>query len=695
MRTSHITIKRQIADTKNKLTDEQLFASPRFSAYLTDIAEGATKRYKRSSKVMTHWDLSEDAGIAFTDNRVIHLNAGNFLTRSFPTRSLIADSLIGLVGHECGHILFSDFTMLEVYFQSLQNGRFYPNDPEAAGTALEKNLLEIKGWLNKKEKAVIRALSDISHSLVNIMEDVYIESRICDDFAGSFRTGILLNNLRFAEEMNTVQEEINRQHHEVFILMNLLIQYAKAGDINNLGGYKGPYLNVVYECIPYIDEASYDDDARVRFDAANKLLLLLWPYMKSFINQIKEDTENDTSHAQEDFRTQMAKGIPLPNGTGSASKTDNKSSTLKHEYTEDDEERERIQKVLDYEEGRIALEKTDTLSEDGDGGTEYENDFAGSGYVSQAEADMYRIMTQLAEDSVYTRYEEDLTEELQQEAAKIRFGNAHQGIHVKVNRMSYVSPEYMEAYQQIAPPLLLLSKRLQKQVSQQLKDYKSGGKLDNLPMGKRINIRNAVHKDGRIFYKRNLPNDRADIAVAVLNDESGSMSSFDRITYARAASIILHDFCESLEIPIAIYGHTEDYDVELYSYAEFESLDNKDQYRLMDMSSRSGNRDGAAIRFVAERLLQRPEAVRLLFIISDGQPAADGYHGTEAEADIRGIKQEYTRKGIRFIAAAIGSDKPNIHRIYGNCFLDITNLEKLPISLGKLIIQQIRHHIAA
>ena len=193
----------------------------------------------------------------------------------------------------------------------------------------------------------------------------------------------------------------------------------------------------------------------------------------------------------------------------------------------------------------------------------------------------------------------------------------------------------------------------------------------------------------------NLPNDRVDIAVAVLNDESGSMSSFDRITYARAASVILHDFCKCLEIPIAIYGHTEDYDVELYSYAEFDSLDNKDQYRLMDMSSRSGNRDGAAIRFVAERLLQRPEVIKLLFIISDGQPAAEGYFGTEAEADIRGIKQEYTRKGLRFIAAAIGSDKPNIHRIYGDCYLDITNLEKLPINLGKLIIRQIRNHIAA
>lgn len=695
MRTSHITIKRQIADTRNKLTDEQLFASPRFSAYLTDIAEGATKRYKRSSKVRTCWDLSENAGIAVTDNRIIHLNAGNFLTRSFPTRSLRADSLIGLVGHECGHILFSDFTMLELYFQSLEKGRFYPKEPEAVTTALEKNLQDIKDCLSKKDEAAIKALSDISHSLVNIMEDIYIESRICDEFAGSFKTGILLNNLRFAEEMNTVQDEVNRQHHEVFIILNLLIQYAKAGDINNLGGYKGPYLNVVYDCIPLIDDAVYDDDAKTRFDAANQLLLLLWPYMKSFIEQIREDLKNDTSQAQEDLSTQLAKGIPFPNGTERASKADKNSSMLNHKETEDEEERARIQKVLDYEEGRMALEKTDSINEDGSGGTEYENDFAGSGYVSQAEADMHRIMTQLAEDCVYSQYEEELTEELQQEAVKICYGNAHQGIHVRVNRMSYVSPEYMEAYQQAAPPLLLLSKRLQKQVSQQLKDYKSGGKLDNLPMGKRINVRNAVHNDGRIFYKMNLPNDRVDIAVAVLNDESGSMSSFDRITYARAASIILHDFCKCLEIPIAIYGHTEDYDVELYSYAEFDSLDNKDQYRLMDMSSRSGNRDGAAIRFVAERLLQRPEVIKLLFIISDGQPAAEGYFGTEAEADIRGIKQEYTRKGLRFIAAAIGSDKPNIHRIYGDCYLDITNLEKLPINLGKLIIRQIRNHIAA
>ena len=687
MRTSHTAIRRRIADEKSRLTDEQLFASPQFAAYLTDIAEGTTSRYRRRSSVRTYWDALPHADIAHTDNRTITVNAGNFLTRSFPTRSLKADSLLGIVGHECGHILFSDFTMLETYHQALSGGRFYPQEPEDLSAKQAKSLREIGEFLEEKDEAVMNALSSIAHSLVNMMEDVYIEGRMCDAFPGGLKTGILLNNLRFAEEMDSVTEEIGRQHHEVFIVANLLIQYARTGDINNLGGYKGPYLDTVYECIPYIDDAAYDDDARVRFDAANKMLLLLWPYMESYIRQVREDIKNHTNKAETELGEQLAGGAPLPGGSGKPVS----GRKAKHDPGSDEDERTQLQQVLDHEDGRIALEKTDEIGEDGDGGTSRTSDYAGSGYVSQAAEDMERIMAQLAEDAAYASYEQELSEELQAESDRIRYGNAHKGVHVNINRMAYVDPSYMEAYQKVAPPLLLISKRLQKQVSQILKDYREGGKLDNLPMGKRINVRNAVRNDGRLFYKLKLPNDRTDIAVAILNDESGS----NRITHARSASIILHDFCKGLDIPVAVYGHTEYRDVELYAYAEFDSIDNKDQYRLMDMSARSGNRDGAALRYAAERLLTRPEAIRLLIVISDGQPAADNYYGTEAEADLRGIKKEYTARGIEMFAAAIGSDKPNIQRIYGDGFLDITNLEKLPVNLGRLIIQKVKNQYAA
>ena len=89
----------------------------------------------------------------------------------------------------------------------------------------------------------------------------------------------------------------------------------------------------------------------------------------------------------------------------------------------------------------------------------------------------------------------------------------------------------------------------------------------------------------------------------------------------------------------------------------------------MDISARGSNRDGAALRFVAERLSHRPEELKLLILVSDGQPADTGYYGTAAEEDLRGIQQEYRRKGILFVAAAIGDDKENMERIYGDSFL--------------------------
>jgi len=80
----------------------------------------------------------------------------------------------------------------------------------------------------------------------------------------------------------------------------------------------------------------------------------------------------------------------------------------------------------------------------------------------------------------------------------------------------------------------------------------------------------------------------------------------------------------------------------------------------------------------------------MLFLVSDGQPSDYGYGGTAAEEDLRGIKKEYTKKGILLVAAAIGDDKANIERIYGDSFLDITDLNKLPVALTDVVKRYIR-----
>lgn len=56
----------------------------------------------------------------------------------------------------------------------------------------------------------------------------------------------------------------------------------------------------------------------------------------------------------------------------------------------------------------------------------------------------------------------------------------------------------------------------------------------------------------------------------------------------------------------------------LFRYAEFDTIDRDDRYRMMDISARCSNRDGAALRFVAERLVHRPEDIAVKNVKTKG-----------------------------------------------------------------------------
>jgi chemotaxis protein histidine kinase CheA len=589
-------------------------------------------------------------------------------------------------------------------------------------------------------------------------------------------------------------------------MQNLILEYALCGDIKNPEGLENEYTAALYRCIPYIDTAIYDEDVYVRYNSTNKILLILWPFIKETIDEMneaadksadaddsalqelleqlqesmngavptgrnkpseergekppdKEELESSagrkkrifpapTENTEESEETKKSEETPAEtsteteeeNGeetstTPSCTESDNADDPTETEDASDSsgasdnaepaeaeengentdasesaasgsESEEEItpseegvpdtdepQEVENHEGGRIPLMETDDFDTEGDGGVEQNREYEGSGYESAA-TDIHRMLEEMAQGRVDEALETEMHEELQGLADEIRYGNAHRGVKVRINRMVYVDDLFVENYNEIASPLMLLSKCLQRQVAQILKDRREGGKLTGLLFGKRFSARDSVRNDGRQFYNTRLPSEPMELAVAILNDESGSMGCDDRATVARAASIVLYDFCRGLNIPVAIYGHTTSShrnDVEIYAHAEFDSVDNRDRYRLMDISARNCNRDGAALRFTAERLMKRSEPLKLLFLISDGQPHdGSGYHGTAAEADLRRIKQEYTRKGIKMFAAAIGDDKPNIERIYGDGFLDITNLNKLPQNLCTLLSRYIK-----
>lgn len=708
MNTNQQKLKKMIREQELSISDEELFTSAAFQKYQTSLARAATGRYCYGLQVLIDWDESPDATLAYTDSYKIHSNAANEITQSLPSRFLRAQSLSGLTGHEVGHLLYSDFTARNLYLTNMKSGTFYPEAPEMPLPSYEANLSVILEIMEEKDKAGCLTLATCAATIQNILEDVYIETKMCETYPGIFKQGIQLNNLRMLELIPDIHEQIVRQNKPFAIMTNLLLSYCRSGAVSNRYGHDNRYLEVLLDSMDYIDGALEADSVKERFRAANALLVLLWEYISPLVEEMREkleqqDEETVASELEELLSSQIPGVAPLPVGKGGGipknipgakSGSGVNPSPAPMVAAASPAARagnlEEIRKVMQEEGGRIELAKTTSILDGDNPGVTYASQYAGSGYESAA-ADIARVLNQAATDKAQEEYEKEMTEELQKAANDIHYGNAHRGVHVTVNRINTVSDYLIKEYQSICAPLLRASKRLQGSIRPLLKEEEEGGKQKNLLFGRRLDMRSLHHEDGTYFTRTRLPNDEKRLAVGLLVDESGSMGWGDRITHARKTAIVLYDFCTSLGIPVTIYGHsTDDTGVALYSYAEFDTVDDGDRYRLMDMSDRLGNRDGAALRFVAEHLLKRPETRKLLILISDGQPADSGYYGTEAEADLRGIKLEYSRQGIILFAAAIGDDKEDIRRIYQDGFLDITRLEELPKNLTMLVKQYLK-----
>ena len=610
-----------------------------------------------------------------------------------------------MTGHETAHLLYTDFTTRNLYLRNLGNGTFYPEDPSVELPAYQNSQTEILDALQEKDKAVSLTLRTCAASLQNILEDVYIEARMCAAFPGSFRKGIQLNNLRMVEQIPDLHEQLSRNYQPFTIATNLFLAYCRSGTISNRFQSDNEYLDVLTDGMEYIDTALEAPSIKERLTATNCLLVLFWDFIKPLVEEMREKLEqkNETEASkelQDLLDQQIAGGTPIPVGKDGAEVKNipaAKGGAGANPQDEDffspkgrEEQLKKTEKVMAEEGGRLALAKTSAILDGNDPGVTYAPQYAGTGYEDAA-SDIARVLKEAAAEKAQEAYEQQLSEELQKAANEIHYGNAHAGVHVTIHRIQEISDHLIRQYEEVAPPLLRASKRLQSTILPLLKEEAEGGKQKNLLYGRRLDMRSFHHQDGSFFIRTRLPADEQRLAVGLLIDESGSMGWGDRITHARKTAIVLYDFCISLGIPVTIYGHSTDCrGVALYSYAEFDSVDEKDRYRLMDMIDRSGNRDGAALRFVAEHLAKRPEKRKLLILISDGQPADDGYYGTEAEADLRGIKQEYARQNIILFAAAIGDDKDAIQRIYQEGFLDITRLDDLPKNLTILVKQYLR-----
>lgn len=759
-RVNHKQIRKLIAQKQRTITDRQFFTSRAFATYFADIAVAQTRRYgyQRRIKVQVVWK-PKDGSTAQTNNDLIWINAGHPSITCHKLRQERFEQICGLFSHELGHVLYTDFLTSQTYHSYQEAGKWYPETPLARNSHERYAEAECRDLLCNDHVSQ-KLLIGISHEILNVLEDGYIEQRMLLDYPGVLGSNLSIRRTTSYQAMPDLAQSIEAEPeggHIWLTILQTILSYMKWGEIKYGGTpLTDERVQVVFSMLSELDQALTSPDFRDRCRTANLILVRCWSYIVDFMDYCKEQAKNlsesgdegDSSSILQKLLSELAgssseasgdttpvadsisskSGAPTAKRRAVTAKLAEKSSEPEStaEETEDsasevpsaslgeDEEDSqaseaeaadvseetgeadgsmpqpgKVQSVSQEEGGRIPLVDTATLSVPEGGNTELDDEYQGGSYPNAA-SDIERLLERIAENKVCVELERQRTKELTDLAQSISYGNIHKGVSVTVHRMAEVNDKMKEQYQDICGDLLHISRQLQKSVLHQLQDSRRGGKQTGLLMGRKLDTHSLCRNDGRVFYKNALPNETAALCVGLLLDESGSMSWNERATYARATSIILYDFCLALGIPIMICGHSETSGVDLYSYAEFESIDRDDRYRLMDISARSNNRDGAALRYMAERLSRRTEDIKLLILVSDGQPCGSGYSGTAAEEDLRGIKQEYQRKNVQLIAAAIGSDKESIERIYGDSFLDISDLNKLPVKLANVIKRFIR-----
>lgn len=182
----------------------------------------------------------------------------------------------------------------------------------------------------------------------------------------------------------------------------------------------------------------------------------------------------------------------------------------------------------------------------------------------------------------------------------------------------------------------------------------------------------------KCFSRKNFPRDTPRLAVGYLADESGSMSGI-AINASISTGIILEDLCRRMELPCYIGGFTSSAGgLQYISYVEYGSVDAKDKYRLTGMSSRGGTPTGRAIKYMAARLKKLPAANKLLIVLTDGR-SADG-----ADA-LQKIIKEAKKDGVTVIGAGIGESRSAVEKEFGNAFLDVSDMAKMPQLLAGVV----------
>ena len=680
------------------LSDYEFFTSSRFMRLLHHVGKEITDRH--NAKVRTYGAPDENRA-GYFEGTYTYINVLNEITQSFPSLELRGESILGVLGHECGHQNYSSIYLRKKYVEGISNGILYPYFPEPRSEKERLYAEQMKELFVRKDRIAIELYLTMAAPLHGLLEDVYIEERMMKRFPGSIRRGIQGNRKRIMERYDSVKK-LDEGGDKLGTMASVLTEYMFTKRVNTWDGEIQLYADFLRECIPLIHQAAHDVRESSRFIATNQILLAIWPLLLEKIEELQERLDQTPPEKQEDLIKKTAEKIRMH----------------MPQYSEEPICREHRMEEKNASDVKWtgADRKEETGEERTDGKNEDIEDFTEAGKIKEAQPEdkkpleelsidfpkeidisqeLRKIRHELAEEKTEKMMTDAMREALKNFLEGVKFHPVNEAIPKEVIRKDKPSQKAELMYEQIKPEIQRVLSEFLVLVQPILMTRKSRIRRKQF-FGKSLDMKNLWDPQDRVFKTKISDKNNFDTAIAVLMDQSASIDERRRLA-SILATLCIVEFAQYLKIPVCVYGHCTDFrrpehfgkeTVCLHSYMEFEDRDHE-KLRILDMKPGGANRDGVALQYMEEKLKRRKERMKLLFFTCDGLPNASDYGGKVARDDLKQIQKELHRDGIHLLVAAIGEDQEEIHKIYGNSCINTSDLSALPGEICKRLLQMI------
>lgn len=757
-----------IEELKDKITDQEFFSSPVYNQFIAkktrNILTGTFYTLEKKGFALSEYDenrllnsiqtaveyntipgATSYTACDYAGNQRITLNACDPFMMLQPDRWNKHLALQGLLYHEIGHVLFTDFPTMRAWGNQISKGVWFPTAPKRATNENGINL----NTMMQSGPEYRRLIEKIANDIQNIGEDGYIEREIKEMFPGNGKQCLAVYNCKEEETMTSFPEALNCESMSVFqAITQQALYYARYGYMK-LDGYNGQYSDTLYECADILDGFN-NRDPMVRCSATNELLCVLQPYLSEEIERLQKEEEEQQKQQQQQQQNQQ--GGQQQNGQPNRQQGQNGQGGGSSQGSQSSQNGNNQQGGSSAQNGQSGKQNVNNQSgqKNGQNGNQQNGsvpklsksvadkitnalnnmtkgmntkDHAKTGQTSRSvnnpnnarnkgaspvqnptqnsqqnaggsdigasstdagKAEMDSLLDKLAEAKANAQAEKERTNELNKDNNVVD-GSEYgvKGNSVKIVRASEVSQENEEFYDKAMETLAPISRDLQRGIKRVIKERREGGKRKNLPFGRRLEVSSIVHGDCRYFSRNKLPTEFPKLGVGLLVDESGSTSG-NLIDSARCASILIEDFCRELDIPHIISGYTTAYNSRKDALIlSYAEPGTVDNKDAYRITGMSA-RSGTPTKAALLYMLQRMKRLPVdirMLII-----ISDGESGDDQRGDIKKIVEGAAKGGEIIIAAGIGEDRKKVEAEFGKeHFLNISDLNTMPEQIIRLI----------